>query len=211
MINPFDTLTQADIVPKALATKFPQGHVDDILKAVNTLRAKHQVPPVTFSSQAADGAQMWANEMVRTGVFQHSPRETRGSFGENLAFIGRTGIDISNVKSLTSLVNQAVNMWYSEESSWDYINSTGKTKTAMTGHFTALVWKKTTQIGWGVAVTPLKNRVYIVMRFSPPGNITGGYKNNVLQPSSSISKKELTGTVVSASAEPGVTRCDLVN
>ena len=49
-----------------------------------------------------------------------------------------------------------------------------------TGHFTQLVWKSTTDIGCGLAI--IKNKVYGVTNYFPPGNYIGSsnFRKNVL-------------------------------
>ncbi len=46
------------------------------------------------------------------------------------------------------------------------------------GHFTQLVWKKSTQLGCALAMTT-NNRVLAVCRYTPPGNYLGLFASNV--------------------------------
>jgi hypothetical protein len=57
-----------------------------------------------------------------------------------------------------------------------------------TGHFTQVVWKNSTQVGFGVAVAP-NGSFYAVANYYPAGNFTGQFKENVLQPTAANKKK----------------------
>ena len=51
----------------------------------------------------------------------------------------------------------------------------------LTGHFTQVVWKGTSEVGFGKA-KDAKGLVIVVASYRPPGNIAGQFKNNVLAP-----------------------------
>jgi hypothetical protein len=70
-------------------------------------------------------------------------------------------------------------MWYDEVNKYNF-NNPGFS--ASTGHFTQLVWKATTDLGCGIAISA-KNRIYGVCNYTPPGNVVGTnneFKRNVL-------------------------------
>lgn len=71
--------------------------------------------------------------------------------------------------------------WYAEEADYDY-NNPGFSMA--TGHFTQVVWKSSTEVGCGVAQTQNGSFtvVYVVCQYTPPGNFTGRFPENVLQP-----------------------------
>lgn len=113
------------------------------------------LPPVTWSSSVAASAQAWVDHLVASGcAFEH---ETNSGYGENLA-MG------------TNLTPQgAVTMWAGEKSAYTF--SPRYQFDANTGHYTQLVWRKSTQIGCGSATC---NRMVIICcRYSPPGNYIG--------------------------------------
>lgn len=73
-----------------------------------------------------------------------------------------------------------VNMWGSERKQHNF-NSPGFSPA--TGHFTQVVWKKTTDVGCGWKLChggPRKaNGYYVVCKYSPAGNYQGQFRENV--------------------------------
>lgn len=130
----------------------------------NAARAKHCVPPVTWSTKLADVAQQWANSLRdHDCAFEHS----QGKYGENLA-AGTTGyMDPAAV----------VAMWYGEIKDYSY-DRPGFSMT--TGHFTQVVWKGTAQVGCGMS--QCKGMDVWVCEYDPPGNWDGQFKQNVPPP-----------------------------
>jgi hypothetical protein len=57
-----------------------------------------------------------------------------------------------------------------------------------TGHFTQVVWKKSTQLGCGAAEGTATldgttfNAFYVVCHYNPAGNMRGDFPSNVLRP-----------------------------
>lgn len=75
-----------------------------------------------------------------------------------------------------SAASSAVGLWYAEESQYNYddpVFSSG------TGHFTQLVWRASTQIGFGATLATSGNWI-VVAEFDPPGNVEGQFAANVL-------------------------------
>merc|ERR1711963_881853 len=73
----------------------------------------------------------------------------------------------------------AVDSWYSEIKDYTF----GKEPSwggPVTGHFTQVVWKGSTEVGVGVAQEGSK--VVVVANYSPPGNYIGQYVDNVPAP-----------------------------
>jgi uncharacterized protein YkwD len=130
------------------------------LQKINSLRAKHRVQSLVQDGELTKSAQQWADWLVRNNQFKHSGQQGKG---ENLAWC--------------SSAEQAVDMWYNEVGAFDWGNPRF---TGATGHFTALVWKATTRIGWGEARRPDGAWIYVA-QFTPPGNVTGQFQGNVLK------------------------------
>ena len=131
-----------------------------ILEKVNDYRVKHQVGPVKISSEINKIAQQWADYLATSKQFIHSGN------GENIAMIP-ANVDAS----------AAVDLWYGEEKKYNY--SIGDFSPE-TGHFTALVWKSTQEIGVGIAKSGASQ--IVVMNFYPAGNVLGKFQENVFQP-----------------------------
>ncbi len=92
---------------------------EDALKAHNEYRSRHQAPPLKHNKDISIIAQRWADNMARTGTFQHSnDRNYRGDkLGENIAmkwtsgggdYNGRLGNEHIN-QSIVELIRQLVN------------------------------------------------------------------------------------------------------
>ena len=141
-------------------------------EAHNTVRALHGVPDVALDEDLADQAQAYAQWMADNNAFEHSSSASRQnpSQGENLAAATSSSINTSD---------QATMMWYNEidNPGYDFANpgfSSG------TGHFTQVVWKATTHVGFGFA-TGSDGWNYVVGRYHPPGNMNmpGFFEENV--------------------------------
>jgi hypothetical protein len=66
-------------------------------------------------------------------------------------------------------------MWYEEADKYRHANpgfSTG------TGHFTQVVWASTTEMGAGKASSSTGAQ-FVVVRYTPPGNVMGQFPDNV--------------------------------
>jgi pathogenesis-related protein 1 len=124
----------------------------------NSLRGRHCVPPLAWSNRLEAVAQEWANRCV----FEHRT----GNLGENLA-MGTSGAfpPASHVQS-----------WYYEINSYDFANGRSSDGQAV-GHFTQIVWRGTNQVGCAVATC--NGQDMLVCNYSPAGNVTGRYTQNV--------------------------------
>jgi pathogenesis-related protein 1 len=129
----------------------------------NYWRKKVKVGPVSWSSTLASVAQEWANELARRGCeMKHRPTGGRwdgSAFGENIYWS-------------SGLRNEAASVVDSWASEIKFFNSkNGKCKGGVCGHYTQVVWRKTTEIGCGMA--KCGNQEIWVCNYSPPGNYVG--------------------------------------
>lgn len=132
--------------------------MEETLEAHNKFRREHAEAPLIWDDTLANYAQNWANTLVSTGKFEHSPKPPR-TYGENLAAgTGAFGI------------TAAVDMWASERTQFDFSNPTIWDYTK-TGHFTQVVWAQTTKVGCGVAIGK-DGMTYVVCSYDPAGNLT---------------------------------------
>ena len=68
---------------------------------------------------------------------------------------------------------------YNEISLYSYKSPSFSTAT---GHFTQMIWKKSTHIGCAAAKSKKTGRVYIACNYWPRGNVLGKFKDNVPYP-----------------------------
>jgi uncharacterized protein YkwD len=127
----------------------------ELLAAHNKVRSQRGLPALTWSTEMESLAQDWANQMTRTGKFEHRPNNR---YGENL-FWGR-GRDYSG--------SDAIESWASEAANYNYANNSCQ---GVCGHYTQLVWKNTTQVG--CAAGKVRDEIYWVCNYNPPGNYVG--------------------------------------
>jgi uncharacterized protein YkwD len=147
------------VAKAALAEPLPPV-MQAVLDAHNVYRAKHCVPPLTWSGALAASAQQWASRCD----FNH---DDQSQHGENL-FWGT-----ASAFSPTS----AVVVWYEEI---DEHNFSAPELGDQAGHFTQVVWRRSKQLGCGMA--SCRGNHFWVCRYSPPGNVGGQFARNVPKP-----------------------------
>ncbi|OLR93183.1 hypothetical protein BJP25_16940 [Actinokineospora bangkokensis] len=139
----------------------------EALTAHNEARARYGAAPLSWNDALYSDALAWA----RSCKFQHSV--SGGAYGENLA---------AGAPALS--VRDAVRLWVDEAKKYDYDNPGFS---AATGHFTQVVWKSTRQVAVAVANCPAGTifsvpSVFVVARYTPPGNYLGQFAVNVGRP-----------------------------
>ena len=110
---------------------------------------------LTWSDELATGAQAWADHLRETKKCGLMHSDTR--LGENLA--GGKGVD----------ARRAVQIWASESGKFRWVPVYEFDRSS--GHYSQLVWRKTTQVGCGRATCGSK--AVVVCRYNPPGNHIG--------------------------------------
>lgn len=111
------------------------------------------LPPVAWSDEVAASAQTWADHLMSTEAcgLQHA---SGSCYGENLA----AGTHVSP--------QGAVDLWAAEKANYTY--SPKYVFASDTGHYTQIVWRKSTHIGCASAACSGSN--VVVCRYDPPGN-----------------------------------------
>lgn len=140
----------------------------EITSYINTYRAKHQSPPLTWDESIATFSQEWSYQLLTNNDFSHSGTTL---YGENLAYYKGYGTDTM------TLLKKSIDAWYNEVTLYNYSKprySSG------TGHFTCLVWKSSTKYALGISIDLATATAIITMNTSPPGNVAGKYQENVL-------------------------------
>ncbi|KAI0873424.1 glycoside hydrolase family 128 protein [Hypoxylon argillaceum] len=131
------------------------------LNAHNDKRKAKGLNPLAWDNQLANNAEAYAKHLAQIGKLEHSSGDQRPNQGENLAWASA---------SSTPLI-MAANMWLAEEKNY-HGEPIGQGDFGSYGHYTQCMWKSTTRVGMGLA-KDAKGGVYVVGRYSPPGNVTG--------------------------------------
>ena len=132
------------------------------------LRALHGCGPVELDDQLCIDAQAWAERILKKNSLTHADWEQRKHCGENLFMSDGVG-------TMEVLDDTATQCWYDEIANYNFEDGTCKND-GMIGHFTQIVWKKCTKVGFGYAAG--ENGTYICARYNPAGNISGNSGHN---------------------------------
>jgi pathogenesis-related protein 1 len=139
---------------------FTEEEADALVKEHNDARDLVGVKQrVTWSKDLARYAQERADRIAETGKLEHSPDR---KYGENVA----AG------QGERSGAREAASAWLKEKEAYE----AGKREPEKAGHYTQMVWSRTTRIGAGKAVIkegPMKGWTVIVCDYDPPGNLRG--------------------------------------
>lgn len=139
---------------------FTEAEADALVREHNGARDKVGVKQhVTWSKDLAKYAQEWADHIAQTGKFEH---RRQPKYGESLAAgpAERYG------------AAEAAAAWLREKGAYD----AGKREPGKVGHYTQVVWSRTTRIGAGKAVLkagPMKGWTVVVCNYDPRGNVRG--------------------------------------
>ncbi|KAI0154443.1 glycoside hydrolase family 128 protein [Xylariaceae sp. FL1272] len=128
----------------------------------NNGRKGKNLKPLVWDSNLANNAEVYAKHLAQIGKLEHSSGDQRPNQGENLAW--------ASASNGTPL-QMAANMWMGEAKNY-HGEPIGQGDFGSYGHYTQCMWKSTTKLGMGWA-KDAKGGVYIVGRYSPPGNFIG--------------------------------------
>ena len=130
-----------------------------MLAAHNAVRSRAGVPPLAWSNRLAAHAQSWANYLLAHRQFFHRPN---AAYGENLF----------EIEGAAASPAEVVDDWASESRSYNHRSNVCR---GVCGHYTQIVWRKSTQLGCGVA--SCKNGGFTtdiwICNFAPAGNYVG--------------------------------------
>jgi uncharacterized protein YkwD len=130
-----------------------------ITAAHNAVRSAHGVADIAWDNDLAAIAQNWADGCQ----WGHNA----GRSDNYPDYVGENIYGSSNVPS-GAAVTQA---WASEEADYNYDNNTCS---AVCGHYTQIVWAKSTKLGCAIASCPngqVQN--FVVCNYAPGGNFNG--------------------------------------
>jgi hypothetical protein len=144
------------------AAPFTEQQKAELLAAQNAYRQQVGEPALVWSDRLADSAQAWAEHLAND---VHAMRHSGAiATGENIATW------TAGHASLTRLVR----LWGAEkvyfiDAVFPDVSRTGDWKTV--GHYSQLVWRKTTDVGCGLATGGGQD--YLVCQYNPMGNFYG--------------------------------------
>ena len=146
-------------------TTFRADFNQRVLAAHNAERAAMGVAPLSWNAQLATDARAWADELAKTGRFEHSPDEAGVEpQGENLW--------AGTPRAFTP--ERMVGLWVAEKSDYRpgvFPNNSRSGDVEQVGHYTQLIWRNSGQVGCATAVG--KDEEFLVCRYSHAGNVYG--------------------------------------
>uniref|UniRef100_A0A0K0EDI1 SCP domain-containing protein n=1 Tax=Strongyloides stercoralis TaxID=6248 RepID=A0A0K0EDI1_STRER len=169
-------------------TKFPDADKgkfnEDALRRYivdihNQLRAKHHAPPLRYSQNLEISAKKYANILAEwnDGLIHD---EYNYYQGENLFSIHQKW-----VPDEWALAKMMMDTFYDELKYYNY-NYYNPKDLIKYGHLSQLLWYDSKYIGIGFGVVKIGKsfKIYICIRYDPPGNVMSSwqFKRNVFQP-----------------------------
>jgi len=154
----------AQSVPEKTGSQLGQQEAQEALDFHNKVRSEVNVAPLAWSTELAAYAQAWANHLAERGCkMQHRPATGQWAqqYGENIYWAqGRSLLAVDASRS-----------WYSEIQDYQH-GPLSAANVGKTGHYTQMVWQKSTTVGIGKA-TCSNGAVMIVANYDPRGNMRG--------------------------------------
>lgn len=137
-----------------------QQQIDEFMKLHNDARAEVGLPPLTWDPKLAEVAQKWAESLAAKGDdLEHN---TSIKYGENLAgYLPQYG----------ERPVHGAQMWYDEIKGYKG-QKIGDPEPPVVGHYTQMVWRSTTHVGFGMAMAP-SGMVILCANYNPGGNMIG--------------------------------------
>ncbi|KAM0882047.1 hypothetical protein ACQ4PT_032529 [Festuca glaucescens] len=145
----------------AAAVVTAQNSPQDFVDLHNAARTDVGVEPVIWNNTVAAWAQDYADTHRSDCILEHSPPPR--PYGENLYGGAGGGASWSAA--------DAVNSWVSEKAGYDHGSNTCLTEPC--GHYTQVVWRKSTDIGCARVVCDSGDGLFIICSYYPPGNFNG--------------------------------------
>jgi pathogenesis-related protein 1 len=156
--------------PLHAATALDVAQRQEMLSAHNQWRREVGVPDLRWADDLADTAQRWA-EFLRASR-NCAPAHNEGAImGENLYWASATPWSDGRVEKQKITPTRVVDSWAGEKPLYDQ-GSGACRPGAECGHYTQLVWRRTTELGCGMAVCGDLSQIW-VCNYRPPGNYAG--------------------------------------
>ncbi len=161
---------------KATTNNTNSGNLNksEILAQHNKHRQVVGIPSLRWSEPLAQYAQDWATQLQSKGCgLIHRPNtgKYKQLHGENLFYAGPVKWSNGAVELQNMTPKLVVDSWALEKADYSYASNRCKAG-KVCGHYTQVVWKKSTQVGCASAVCADKSQV-MVCNYNPPGNYNG--------------------------------------
>lgn len=137
--------------------------IAEFIKVHNKYRAEVNSDPISWSDELAAYAQAWGDHLADIGCeLDHRPYsgEWAQKYGENLFW--------SSGSMATPA--SAVESWAEEKP--DYDGGVMNNKNFVAGHYTQMIWAKTTKVGCAIVKCD-DGSTLVVCNYNPPGNYMG--------------------------------------
>lgn len=136
-----------------------------VLSSHNYERAMLGVRPLVWDATLAKNAQGWADELVRTRAFKHSPSSRAAA---------REGENIWGGTPQAFTPEGMVGLWIKEKGSFvpgifPRNSATGRVEDV--SHYTQMIWRQTNAVG--CALSSGDHEEILVCRYSEAGNVRG--------------------------------------
>lgn len=140
------------------------------IKIHNDARSELGIAPLIYSKKLAKEAKTYAKKLaILDKGLNHSKNNEDG---ENLYMsYEHNGYEVTY--SNLPFKNASLS-WYAEKHDYSYSKIGDELNFDVIGHYTQMIWKKTTMVGFGYARSDAGN-TYVVARYSEAGNIEGQY------------------------------------
>ena len=157
-INEPSNLDNKEKVIYELSEEEKDKFINEALESHNRYRKRHNSEPLTLNKDLCEIAQEYAKKIAESNNFIHSGNKYNDKpLGEN--------IFMSNHFPISGKFT--TDNWYNEIKNYNFDDPGFKEGI---GHFTQLVWKSTSEVGFGIEVST-DGFYYVVANFFPAGNI----------------------------------------
>jgi Cysteine-rich secretory protein family len=157
--NPANKQLSEECPKQASGPSNPEFLKSEILTAHNKYRGEVGVKPIVWSDKLALDALNWANYLASLGggILVHSDTQQ----GENLWSGTQGGFSYTNM----------VDQWGCQKRYFKQGRFPDVTTGGTVGHYTQIIWRRTTQIG--CATAQAGGNDILVCRYNPAGNVEG--------------------------------------